>query len=104
VLTARDVVRQSAASTPLAGSLSSLPALPKLPALSSLPASGLTSTLASATKPVQAHLLSAEVTPASAAPGMGSSSLLALAAGAVLAGAATFVAAGRRLGIRRSGR
>jgi hypothetical protein len=61
VLTA-DVVRQSATSTPLAGALSSLPALPTVPALSSLPTSGLTSGLTSATKPVQTKLL-ADVTP-----------------------------------------
>ncbi|HEY3954407.1 MAG TPA: chaplin [Streptosporangiaceae bacterium] len=105
VLTAAHVVRQSATSTPRGGALSlpELPTLPTLPALSSLPASGLTGSLASATKPVQAKLLSAEV-PQAATSGMGSSSLLAMAAGAVLAGAATLVAAGRRLGIRRAAR
>jgi hypothetical protein len=56
---------------------------------------------ASAARPAQAALLSAS-TPA--APGMGSGSLFALASGALLAGAATLIAAGRRLSVRKAGR
>ena len=41
---------------------------------------------------------------APAAPGLGSGSLFALALGALLAGAATVIAAGRRLSIRKAGR
>jgi ChpA-C len=110
-LKARHIFRQSAAvPSPLSGALAGLS---KVQGLTNLPtthlpilppaATQLTSAVSSSAKPIQAHLLSAQTTPASA-PGMNSGSLLALAAGALLAGAAALVAAGRRITARRAAR
>jgi hypothetical protein len=103
--TARHMFRRSSSlSAPMTGALASLS---KLPVVTSPPAatsaSPLTGTLTSATKPIQAHLLSDETT-TNSAPGMGSGSLLAIAAGALLAGAAALVAAGRRVSARKAAR
>jgi ChpA-C len=93
---AKNVLRQSALRGALAG-LTRLPVVAGLPAQVTHVAGGT-----AAAKPAQATLLSASV-PA-AAPGMGSGSLFALAFGALLAGAATLIAAGRRLSVRKAGR
>jgi hypothetical protein len=74
-----------------------LAGLSSLPVLSTLPAQ--TAQLTSYSPP-DASLLSAPNT----APGMGAGSLLGLVVGALLAGAASLVAAGRRFSARKASR
>jgi hypothetical protein len=74
-----------------------LAGLSSLPVLSSLQAQ--TAQLTSYSSP-DASLLST----GAAAPGMGAGALLGLVVGALLAGAASLVAAGRRLGVRKASR
>jgi len=93
---AAHVVRQSAVQLPDSGALSGLSSLPVLSGLP-IQASQLSGIAGSSSNPVQASLLSAQT-----APGMGSGSLIALAIGALLAGAAALVAAGRRFSARRA--
>ena len=99
-LSAKSVMRQSAVQLP---DSSAVAALARQPVLAGLPVqvSKVTSVAGSAAKPAQAATLLSASTPA---PGMGSGSLFALALGALLAGASTLIAAGRRLSTRRAGR
>jgi hypothetical protein len=93
---ARSVVQHSA----LTGAAAGLTRLPVLAGLAGSVSQAAGSSAATA-RPAQATLLSAS---SPAAPGMGSGSLFALAFGALLAGAASLIAAGRRLGVRKAGR
>ncbi len=96
---ARSVVQQSA----LTGAAAGLTRLPVLAGLAGLggSVSQVAGSSAGTARPAQGTLLSAS---SPAAPGMGSGSLFALAFGALLAGAASLIAAGRRLSIRKAGR
>jgi len=92
-LGSKSIIQQSGGA--LAG-LSSLPVLTSLQAQ----AAQLTSYSTANVRPAQASLLST----GNAAPGMGAGSLLGLVMGALLAGAASLVAAGRRFSVRRASR
>jgi hypothetical protein len=99
-LSAKSVMRQSAAALPAS---SALAALARQPVLAGLPLGvpKVASAAGGTAKPAQAATLLSASTPA---PGMGSGSMFALALGALLAGASTLIVAGRRLGTRRAGR
>jgi hypothetical protein len=105
-MSAAHVVRQSAplsagSGSPLSALSGGLPVLGGLPILGGLSGGGTSGSPVS-NLPIQTNLTS-YTTPA-AAPGMGSGSMLAIAVGTVLAGAAALVAAGRRLSLRKTGR
>lgn len=95
-MSAKSVVQHSALTGAAAG-LTRLPVLAGLAGSVSQAAGGSAATA----RPAQATLLSAS---SPAAPGMGSGSMFALAFGALLAGAASLIAAGRRLSVRKAGR
>jgi hypothetical protein len=102
LMSAAHVVRQSAplsagSGSPLSALSGGLPVLGGLPILGGLSGGGATGNL-----PIQTNLTS--YTSPVTAPGMGSGSMLAIAVGTVLAGAAALVAAGRRLSLRKAGR